>query len=243
MKLLSFVLVALMLTSAVQAEEIKQDLKSFHRIVASPHINLVLQKGSTESIRLVYDRVSADKINIEVTNKTLKIYLDDARMTEKTERVGYNQKRGIYHDVNVTAYVTYRDIDHLEIRGNQELTCLDPLKAETFTLKAYGENEITLTHIKTDYFKTSLYGENDLRIKSGKADYQKYRLFGDNKIDTRELKSYSTIANIYGESNLKLTSEDELKISAFGDPQVMYKGNAQVSRRFVFGEAKIERVD
>lgn len=243
MKTLSFLMAGLISSFTLHAEEIKQDLKSFHRVVASPHINVVLQKGSVESIRLVYNRVSADKINIEVKNKTLRIYLDDARVAEKTERIGYYEKRGIYQDVNVTAYITYRDLDHLEIRGNQELTCLDPIKAETFILKAYGENEITLTNIKAAYLKTSLYGENDLHIKGGKADYQKYRLFGENKIDTRELKSYSTIANIFGESKVKLTSEDELKISAFGEPQVMYKGNAQVSRRFVFGEAIIERME
>lgn len=243
MKLSSLIVAGVLFVTTLQAQEINQELKSFHRIVASPYINLVLQKGSKEAIRLVYNGVSADKINIEVKSKTLRVYLEDARVAEKSERVSDHEKRGIYKGANVTAYVTYTDIDHLEIRGNQELTCLDPLSAETFTLRAYGENEITLGNIKTDYLKTSLYGENDLRINGGKAEYQKYRLFGSNRIDTRELKSYSTIANIYGESKLKLTSEDELKISAFGEPQVMYKGNAHVNKRFVIGEAKIERMD
>jgi hypothetical protein len=243
MKCLTLAIAGLILSVTLHAEEIKQELKSFHRIVVSPHVNLVLQKGSQENIRLVYDRVSPDKINIEVRNKTLRVYLDDARVAEKTERVSDYEKRGIYQNVNITAYVTYRDLDHLEIRGNQELTCLDPIKASTFVLKAYGENEITLSNIKTDYLKTSLYGENDLKIKGGKADYQKYRLFGENKIDTRDLKSYSTTANIFGESSVKLTSEDELKINAFGDPQVIYKGNAQVSKRLVIGEARIERME
>ena len=243
MKILTLVFTGLILTTTLSAQEINKELKSFHRVVVSPHVNLVLQKGTKESIRLVYDRVTADKINIEVKNKTLRVYLDDARVAEKTERISDHEKRGIYQSVNVTAYVTYRNLDHLEIRGNQELTCLDQLNANTFTLKAYGENEITLSNLRADYLKTSLYGENDLQIKGGKADYQKYRLFGENKIDTRDLKSYSTTAHIYGESKVKLTSEDELKISAFGDPQVMYKGNAQVSRRLVFGEAKIERME
>lgn len=243
MKLLSFITAALLIAISAQAQEISQELKSFHRVVASPYINLILQKGSKESIRLVYNGVSADKINVEVKSKTLRLYLDDARVAEKTERVNYDERRGIYKGANITAFVTYTDIDHLEIRGNQELTCMDLLDAETFTLRAYGENEITLGNIKTDYLKTSLYGENDLRINGGKAEYQKYRLFGSNKIDTYQLKSYSTIANIYGESKLKLTSEDELKISAFGEPQVMYKGNAHVNKRFVIGEARIERMD
>jgi hypothetical protein len=225
------------------SQEIAQKLKPFDKIIASPRINLILEEGDHEEIRLVYNEVSADKINIRVKGKTLRIYLDDAKVTEKMERVSHNQKRSIYADVSVTAYVTYRSLNHLEIRGNQELTCKDALEAEVFTLKAYGENEINLASVKTDYLKASLYGENDLEIKGGKAEYQKYRLFGDNKIDTQELNSYATITNIYGESKVKLTTQDELKVNAFGEPEVFYQGNAQVNKGLVFGRAQIRKLN
>ncbi|MBK5277271.1 MAG: hypothetical protein JJE09_00245 [Bacteroidia bacterium] len=55
------------LTSLSQAQEINKQLDSFDKIIVSPKINLVLQKGKTESIRIRYSNVASDKINIEVS--------------------------------------------------------------------------------------------------------------------------------------------------------------------------------
>lgn len=225
------------------AQEISRDLKSFRKIVVSPKVNLILEKGDTESIRLVYSNVSPDKINIIVQGNTLRVYLDDAKVTEKLERISPNEKRSIYRDASLTAYVTYKELEHLEIRGNQELTCNGPIRAERFTLKAYGENEIRLASVKTDYLKTSLYGENDLKIKGGKAEYQKYKLFGENKIDTQELKSYSTTTNSFGESRIKLSTQDQLKVNAFGESQISYNGNANVNKGLIFGHTQINKLN
>jgi hypothetical protein len=245
-KLLSLVLfaAAVQVACAQEAKEITQDLKPFRKVVVSPRVNLILEQGDHEGIRLVYHNVTADKINITVQHHTLRVYLDDAKVTERNEYVNlHHSKRGIYHNVSITAYVTYKELEHLEIRGNQELTCTTPLRAEKFVLKAYGENEINLASVKTEYLKTSLYGENKLRIKGGKAEYQKYKLFGENKIDTQELKSYSTTANIFGESNIKLNTQDQLKVNAFGESQVSYQGDASVNKGLIFGHAEINKLN
>lgn len=226
-----------------QAQEITRDLKSFNKIIVSPKINLILEQGEKENIRLTYANVDADKINIKVQGNTLRVYLDEAKVAEKTYRTDGNQKRSIYHDAAVTAYVTYKELEHLEIRGNQELTCNGPLKAERFTLKAYGENDINLSSLKTEYLRTSLYGDNDLKIKTGKAEYQKYKLFGDNKIDTQDLKSFSATTTIFGESKIKLNTQDNLKVNAFGESQVSYNGNASVNRGLIFGKAQITKLN
>lgn len=226
-----------------QAQEITRDLKSFNKIIVSPKINLILEQGEKENIRLTYSNVDADKINIKVQGNTLRVYLDEAKVAEKTYRTDGNQKRSIYHDAAVTAYVTYKELEHLEIRGNQELTCNGPLKAERFTLKAYGENDINLSSLKTEYLRTSLYGDNDLKIKTGKAEYQKYKLFGENKIDTQDLKSFSATTTIFGESKIKLNTQDNLKVNAFGESQVSYNGNASVNRGLIFGKAQITKLN
>jgi hypothetical protein len=225
------------------AQEISRELKPFNKIIVSPKVNLILEQGDQESIRLTYSNVDADKINIRVHGNTLRVYLDDAKVTEKTYRVSSKEKRGIYHDVSVTAYVTYKELEHLEIRGNQELTCNGPLTAERFTLRAYGENDINLASLKTEYLRTSLHGENDLKIKGGKAEYQKYNLYGVNKIDTQDLKSFSATATIFGESKIKLNTQDNLKVNAFGESQVSYNGNANVNKGLIFGQAQITKLN
>lgn len=227
------------------SQEITRPLPRFHKVVVSPRINLVLEKGDTEEITLVYDQISPDKINVDVDRGTLRIYLDDAKVVERWVRSDEhpNAKRSIYQDVTVTAYVTYRDIEHLEVRGNQDISCSTPIEAERFTLKAYGENNIELASIRTDYLRTSLYGENDLHIGGGKAEFQKYKLVGDNKIDTKSLKSYSAIANSYGESRLTLATQDNLKVNAFGESEIEFYGDANVNKGLIFGETHINRMN
>lgn len=223
------------------AQEIQKDLKHFTRIVASPRINLILNKGENESVRLIYNDVMKDKINIEVSGRTLRIFLDDARKVEKMkpQEHRYGNRESLYEGASVTAYVTYRDLEMLEIRGNQELTCHDAIESEAFILRAYGENEITLSSLKTEYFKAKLYGENDLHIKKGKVIEQKYMLYGENKIDTRDLKSDYIVTSIFGEGTLKINSSEEVRVDAFGEPMIYVDGGAQVNRRLVIGRATI----
>ncbi|RAW00718.1 GIN domain-containing protein [Pseudochryseolinea flava] len=237
------ILVAGWIPASLHAQEITRDLRSFTKIIASPKINLILEKGETEHIRLVYSNVAEDKINIEVKGSTLRIYLDDARVVEKTYRSDGRQRKSIYEDVSITAYVTYTELKHLEIRGHQELTCKDEIEAKKFKLKAYGENEIRLTSLKTEYFKTNLYGENDLRIRGGVAEYQKYKLYGENKIDSRDLKSFVATTTIFGESKIKLAIQDKLNVNSFGEAQVRYDGDARVNRGLVFGKAEIRKMN
>jgi hypothetical protein len=221
-------------------QEIEKDLKPFSRIIASPRINVILNKGERESIKIVYNDVDGSKINFEVRGKTLRIYLDEARHIEKPIRRGtHYRSRSMYEGVSVTAYVFYTDLDKLEIRGNQELTCSDAIDASRFVLRAYGENDITLASLNTEFFKASLYGENRLKVSSGRAVEQKYRLFGENKIDTRKLKSEFTITNIYGEGNVRINSSDEVVVNAFGEPRIQVDGGAYVNRRLILGKASI----
>jgi hypothetical protein len=234
----------LCLTLGLQAqEEIKKDLKPFNSIIASPRINLILRKGDHESIRLVYHDVSQGKINIEVHHKTLQIYLDNARKVEKMASYTdhYRSRKSMYAGVSITAYVTYKNLESLEIRGNQELTCQDALESDEFRLKAYGENEITLASLKTDYFKASLYGQNVLKIRKGRVVEQKYKLYGENRIDTRDMRSAFASASIFGEGNIRINTSEEVRVDAFGEPSIYVNGGAHVNRRLIFGRTEIHQ--
>jgi hypothetical protein len=233
---------SLALIVSATAQEINSQLKPFNRVIASPHVNLVLMRGDQESIRLVYEGVPSEKINIKQHGRTLHIYLDKAKLAGKNIREGH-MTIDMYPHARLTAYVTYRALEEVEIRGNQELSCLDPIRSRRFALRAYGENDITFASLNTEYFVTRLYGENKLKIDDGKADFQKYSLYGNNDINTLALKSYSATANLFGESSLQLHTDDELKVSSFGEGEVLYAGNAEVNHRLVFGNARVSPLD
>lgn len=233
------IIAAVLITSPGFGQEIQKDLKHFTRVIASPRVNVVLEKGQDESVRLVYNNVNPDKIHIEVSRKTLRIFLEDARKFEKTIPTDQG-KIGVYEGASITAYVTYKELDLVEVRGHdQEVTCNDPIEAEMFRLRAYGENRISFAALKTGFFKVKLYGENDLRVGNGRTLEQKYVLYGENKIDTKGMRSDYIITSIFGEASLRINSAEEVRIDAFGEPQIFVDGGAQINRRLIIGKANI----
>jgi hypothetical protein len=241
MKWITFAL-AFLICSEIAAQESTKQVNHFSRVIVSPHINLILEEGETESVRLVYNDFDPSKINVEVRGKTLRIFLDDARITDKLEKINRRSRRSAYEGVYVTAYVSYKTLEHLEVRGSQEVSCFSPIHAEKkFKLKAYGENEISLAYLRTGYLKTVLYGENKLKIKGGKSDFQKYKLYGENRIDATRMKSYSSSTTSFGDSDVRISSQDEVRITGFGETKVSYSGDPYLSKGLIFGRMDITK--
>ena len=241
---LKYQLLCLTLTLAglAHGQEFQKKLDEFDKIVVSPKINLVLQKGDQESIQIKYSNISPDKINIDINNGRLRIYLDDARFVvkkKKTHDESFTSHVSAYRDAVVTAYVTYRELRVLDVRGEEEVTCVDAIDSEKFKLKVYGEAKINLASVHTKRFKAVLYGENKLTIKEGQTGHQRYRIYGVNKIDTHALTSETISTTIYGEGRLSVNASDDVRINAFGEPKVNVSGTSHISRGIIIGKADI----
>lgn len=233
----------LLTSTLLFAQSEEKPLDSFDRIVASQYVNVILEKGEKESIRIEYAGVDPEVVNLKVRRKRLHIYLDDAKLVGKQEKFYYNgtkQTRSMYRGSSVTAYITYKELRGLEIRGEEELVCNGAINADKFKLKVYGESEVTLASLQTNRFKASIFGANKIEIKSGVAGHQLYRLFGENKIDTQHLSSNTTASRIYGEGRLTINANDELKITAFGEPEIRLSGPAQINKNIILGRADIK---
>jgi hypothetical protein len=232
----NLLILLIVITSFTSHAQEDQSLGHFTKIVASPHVNVFLIKGETESIKLVYSNVSPEKMNVVVRRNKLCLFLDDARIIERNRYTSI-----LYNDASVTAYVTYRELNEVEMRGGEELYSADTLVATKFKLRAYGESEIRLAGIRTNKFKASLYGENILKINTGSTDHQVYRLFGENKIDTRGLKSRSTAARVYGEGKITLNASKQVVVNAFGEPTINIEGNPYIAKGIVIGRVDINK--
>lgn len=219
-----------------------QALAPFDRIVASQFVNVILEKGENESIRLEYAGVNPEEVNVKVKRKKLHIYLDNAKLIEKPDKFYYNGEkhtRSRYGNSSVTAYITYKQLRGVELRGEEGLVCNDEINADKFKLKVYGENDVTFASLHAKKFKASIFGVNNIEIKSGNAGHQLYRLFGENKINTINFESNTTASRIYGEGRLTVNANDELRITAFGEPEIRLNGPARINKGLILGKADI----
>lgn len=246
MNRISFTLLIAIFTTSLASAQAKgetQSLEHFDRIMASQFVKVVLQKGESESIRFDYYDIDPEMVNVKVRRKKLMIYLDDARLFEKRHKYYYmGQKHSVsrYGHRYVTAYVTYKDLRGIDIRGEKGVTCESPIVTNKFKLKVYGENDVSLASLQTEKFKASVFGANNVEINGGAVKHQVYRLFGENKINTQKLESNTAVSRLYGEGTLTLNAQDELKISAFGEPEIRLDGPAHINKNIILGLANIK---
>lgn len=227
------------------AQTFEKKVGSFDQVIVSPRINLVLIQGDDETVKVNYSNVSERKINVVVKNHKLRIYLDHAKFIEKRNRVrkdGEIKKESVYKDVTVTAYVTYKQLKRLGIRGEQEVDVQGKIEGRKFKLSAYGESNIDLSSIKVDKLKVCMYGDHTLTVNEGYAGFQKFKLFGDNKIDTQALQSDEVASTTYGESKLKFNAEDNIRVITVGESKVYVKGKADIDQ-FSLGEVSVKKMN
>src|SRR5436190_19244234 len=114
----SLLLACIFITATtLQAQDAEQPLSRFDEVIKSPCVNLVLTKGEAESIRVVYDGIPQDKVNVKVSGHKLRIFLDKSKITEKQVHSWYGGEklsRGIYNGASITAYVTYKELKGLQ---------------------------------------------------------------------------------------------------------------------------------
>lgn len=245
MKVLYYLSLAgmMMLSIGTSGQEMKKNLHPFEKVIVSPKINLVLTQGDQESIRLVYNNISAGQINLYQSSRTLHIFLDDARIVEKRKSIYENdrhRKVSVYEFAQVTAYVTYRKLKNLEVRGEQEVSCDSLIVGDKFKLKAYGEAEIFLAGVDTEKFKAVLYGRNKVRINSGNTEMQTFRLYGENRINTKSVANINASSRIYGEGKLTLSATNRFRITSFGEPYIEVNGFPEIRKGLVIGNTHLE---
>jgi hypothetical protein len=235
----------LLLVATSHAQIFERKVPAFDQVIVSPRINLVLIQGDEETVKVDYSNIAEHKINVVVKNHKLRIYLDHARILEKRSRFrryGEVVKESIYKDVSITAYVTYKQLKKLSIRGEQQVDVQGKIDGKKFKLSAYGEGEISIASVKVDKLKVALYGQHLFKVNEGSAGTQKFKLFGDNKIDTQALQSDEVASTTYGESKLKFNAKDNIRVVTLGESKVYVKGNADIDQ-FSLGEVSVRKMD
>lgn len=227
------------------AQERTVNVDAFDKVIVSPHIEVNLIEGSEETVKIENAKVSEDKINIKVEGKTLRIYLDGAKTITKSERVKNEEwkgKRSIYNGTMATATITYKTLKALSVRGEEIVKSLSPIDQDKLKLTIYGESKVYFNSLITEELTVSIYGESYLEIEGGSVNRQIYRAYGESEVNTTEMDNKSTKITAYGESNFRVNVSDRLKVTCYGETTINYKGNADVDKGIVIGEAEIRKI-
>jgi hypothetical protein len=242
---LSIAVVAMLFAPIFAQAQKVTTVAAFEKVIVSPHIEVVLIEGDVESVKIENAKVSVDKINIEVEGKTLRLYLEGAKTVTKSEKVDngkWKGKKSIYNGTMATATITYKRLKNLSIRGEEIVKCESAIEQKNLKLAIYGESKVYFKSLTTEELTVAIYGESYLEIAAGSVDHQVYRAYGESEVNTIDMENTSTKITAYGESNFRVNVSDRLKVTCYGETTINYKGDANVDKGIVIGEAEIRKI-
>jgi len=219
---------------------------SFDKIVVSPHIQVNFEEGNSEKVIIHDISEPIEKLNVEVSGKTLHIYLEGAKTITKneTEKNGnYKVKHPIYSGTVVRATIIYKNLSELSLRGEQDFECLSPLKGEKFKLYIYGESKVDIKKVDVGSFHTTIYGESEVRFRDGSINTLKIISYGESEVNALDAVAQTVKVTSYGESKIRVHVTDRLKVTSYGESRVRYKGSPEIDRGIIIGDASVKSLE
>lgn len=218
---------------------------AFDKAIISPHIEVTFKQGDSESVIIEKARLPFDKLNVEVVGRTLRIYLDGAKILTKSEKVRNGDWIGgqsIYNGTMASVVVTYKSLKDLSVRGEELVRVQGPLQEKDLRLTIFGESKVYVDNLIAEDLTVAIYGSSYLEIADGAVNHQLYRAYGESEVNAIQLKNRSTKITAYGESNFRIKVSDRLKVNCYGEATINYFGDPVVDRGMVIGEAKIHKM-
>src|SRR3954465_9308521 len=126
MRTRKFSFALLFLLTSIFATAQTKTVDHFSKVIVSPYIQVTFVQGDEESVTINDIKVDQNKLHIEVSDKTLRIWLEGAKDIPKTEKDysdDHEETHPLYHNTSVVATVTYKTLDALSIRGEEEQLC------------------------------------------------------------------------------------------------------------------------
>ena len=245
MRILKFSLIVLLLAGLTATAQTKR-VAPFTKVIVSPYIQVTFVEGDEESVTVDDIKVDENKLHIEVNQQTLRLYLDGAKDIPKYEKdysSGHKESHPLYENSSVVATVTYRKLTALSLRGAETHLCKSPINASVFSLTLYGESGITFNELKAQEMETTIYGEATLNIKAGAVQEQKYTCYGEGHVNTLAIRGNTSRIIAFGDADLRINVSDRIKITAYGDAKLHYKGDPEIVKGVHLGDMQINRID
>ncbi len=241
-----FLIVVILLNFGVVQGQIKTfEVGSFDKIIVSPHISATFRKGDTESITVKNINIPIEKFKTELEGTTLRVFLEGARIfpkSEKEQQKNWKNSHSVYDGTVANIEITYKNLQKLSVRGDETFVSEGVLKAEQFLLSVYGASRIYFDSVAIKKMKATVYGESYLKIKKGRIDEHKIVAYGECKVHALNIRNKEAKVICYGEGSFQLNVEETLKVTAYGEATVAYKGDPEIRKGVVIGEATIEKI-
>jgi len=219
-------------------------VEHFDQVVVSPHIQAVFKQGEQESITIEELTISSEKMNIEVTDQVLKVYLHKAEAEvnmDDQQSVNW-EDNSVYSGTIAKIVITYKDLGKIALVGEEKFSFIDKMQQQNLKMKLIGKTKIFIKEAAIENLDITSFGRNYLEVSSGVVPNQSITAFGEDELALANVESEVTSIKSLGNAKMKLNVSKKLKVTSLGNAHIMYKGDAKVSKGIMLGNSKVEQL-
>lgn len=214
---------------AIAQSKETRSLSSFDRVSAHEAIDVILEQGSKEEVRIVSDNIELEDVLTEVSGGRLKIHLD-----------GNNWK-----NVDVKVYVTYKSLQGISASSAASIEAKGTIDASNgdfdVDVSSAGDINVDIKNIDELSIDASSAGDAILSVEadeidaevssaadvevSGNARNQEVQASSSGDYKAYDLESEEADARASSGGSIKITVSEKLDGKASSGGTVRYKGS------------------
>jgi hypothetical protein len=206
-KLLFPAILLLIAIIAYSQDKETRTLSHFNGVSVSSAIEVILKKGNEEKAELVVSGTDIKNVLTDVSGSELKI----------------GMRSGNYHHVDATVYLTYKELESIDISSAAKLHCDEAIQADAMEINvsSAGKGDVNLNVNKLNVDISSA-GNLTVKGRAGKQDIEVSSAGGYNGED---LQSEEAEVKVSSAGNARINVNKSLDAEANSGGSIKYKGN------------------
>jgi hypothetical protein len=209
----------------------KRAVGSFHAIEVSNAIDLYLSQANEETVAVsAKDPKYISKIITEVENGVLKIHI------QNTGHIVWG-----FGGQKLKAYVSFKTIDRLAASGSSDVYVDGAISGIALDIHLSGSSDFK-GNVKVSQLNLDQSGSSDATI-GGTASNISINLSGASDVKAYELITDKCTAHASGSSDVRITVNKELNVSASGSSDIYYKGTGVIKDVHSSGSSSVSKKD
>jgi hypothetical protein len=207
-----------------------RNVHGFHGIQVSNAIDIYINQGNEEVVAVsAKDIEYRDRIRTEVVDGILKIWYDHKSMFWES---GHKKLK---------AYISFKTLDKLSASGASDVYVDGAINGNSLDIHLSGASDFKGS-VKVNELNIDQSGASDCTI-NGTANTLKVRSSGASDVKGYDLVIENCSAHASGASDIKITVNKELNVSASGASDIYYKGTAVIRDLHTSGASSVSRKD
>jgi hypothetical protein len=191
----------------------ERELSPFSAVDAGGALEVILQTGASQLVKVEAEASLMDKIVTEVKNDVLFITSKDLKLRKDSE--------------DIKVYVTSVTLKALTAHGATDITCESLIEAEEFVLDACGASSVKL-NLDVNKLRSKISGASDV-ILSGRAHEHNIHVSGAGSLSAKSLVTEQANYLVEGASDAFLNVTGNLTGETKGAAEVKYVGDPETS--------------